>query len=316
MHDTLNKDVIGFIDQFCRKDDITQLKGWCFHKLHSNCKIRVKYHDGEDSTAEEKKIIDNNISDVINSREDVLKFYKFTSNDKVLCGWNFNITGKNVKNTELEMFFDEKWNTIFRFEEDKFKYCVKNTIKHIPSFVVVDNFYENPDSIRKYALSQNFNYHPGYHKGKRTDNNSRFLFEGLKESFEGILNCKIKDWEQYGVNGCFQYCIGGDQLVYHVDKQRYAGIIFLTPDAPPQTGTSFYRSKDIKKIKVLGKDKELAFKNGYLDSTKFELVDVVGNIYNRLVLFDSQMIHAASTYFGTSIENGRLFQLFFFDLED
>jgi len=314
MHDTLNKDVTGFIDSFRRKDDITQLKGWCFHKLHNNCKIRLKYHHGKDTDTEEK-FIDNDITDVINSREDVLKFYKFTSNDKLLCGWNFKITGGNVKNIELEMFFDEKWNTIFTFEEDKFKYTVKNTINYIPSFVVVDNFYENPDSIRKYALSQKFSYHPDYHKGKRTDNNSRFLFEGLKESFESILNCKIKDWEQYGVNGCFQYCIGGDQLVYHVDRQRYAGIIFLTPDAPPQTGTSFYRSKDIKKMKVLGKDKEIVFKNGYLDSTKFEVVDVVGNIYNRLVLFDSQMIHAASTYFGTSIENGRLFQLFFFDLE-
>jgi hypothetical protein len=76
MHDTLNKDVTGFIDYFRRKDDITQLKGWCFHKLHNNCKIRLKYHDGKDGDAEEK-IIDNDITDVINSREDVLKFYKF-----------------------------------------------------------------------------------------------------------------------------------------------------------------------------------------------------------------------------------------------
>ncbi len=137
----------------------------------------------------------------------------------------------------------------------------------------------------------------------------------MKESFESILNCKIKDWTKYGINGCFQYCIGGDQLVYHVDQQEYAGIIFLTPDAPPQTGTSFYRSKNTKKMKLQELDSDIVFKNGYLDSTEFEVVDVVGNVYNRLVLFDSKMFHAASTYFGTNLENGRLFQLFFFDLE-
>ena len=68
-------------------------------------------------------------------------------------------------------------------------------------------------------------------------------------------------------------------------------------------------------MKVSGAEHGQVIKNGYLDSTEFDLVDVVGNVYNRLVLFDAQVIHAASTYFGTTKENGRLFQLFFFDLE-
>jgi len=62
-------------------------------------------------------------------------------------------------------------------------------------------------------------------------------------------------------------------------------------------------------------ESKIVFKNGYLDPTEFEAVDVVGNVYNRLVLFDSQMFHAASNYFGNTLNNGRLFQLFFFDLE-
>ena len=57
------------------------------------------------------------------------------------------------------------------------------------------------------------------------------------------------------------------------------------------------------------------FRNGFLDSTEFDLVDTIGNVYNRLILFDAQIIHAAATYFGTTKENSRLFQLFFFDLE-
>ena len=177
----------------------------------------------------------------------------------------------------------------------------------------IDNFYDEPDKVRELALNQTFEFHPNNHKGKRTE--KVFLFDGLKETFESILNQKIKNWNNYPVNGCFQICIGGDQLVYHVDLQEYAGIIFLTPDAPPSSGTSFYRSKYTKKTKVGSKGDEIVFKNGFLDCTEFELVDTVGNVYNRLVLFDAQMIHAASTYFGNNLENGRLFQMFFFDLE-
>jgi len=51
----------------------------------------------------------------------------------------------------------------------------------------------------------------------------------------------------------------------------------------------------------------------HLDGTPFEPVDVLGNVYNRLVLFDASAIHSASEYFGTVKENCRLWQMFFFD---
>jgi hypothetical protein len=44
-------------------------------------------------------------------------------------------------------------------------------------------------------------------------------------------------------------------------------------------------------------------------------VDVLGNVYNRLVIFDASAIHSASQYFGTVKENSRLWQMFFFDTE-
>ena len=62
-------------------------------------------------------------------------------------------------------------------------------------------------------------------------------------------------------------------------------------------------------------DHVVVFKNGYLDPTEFDVVDVVGNIYNRIVIFNAKFIHSASCYFGTNIDNGRLFQLFFFDIQ-
>jgi hypothetical protein len=176
--------------------------------------------------------------------------------------------------------------------------------------------------VRAFALTQNFDLHPAYHKGQRTD--ACFRFDGLKEAFEKILGTKIANWTHYGTNGCFQFCKGGDELVYHYDTQEYAGVLFLTPDAPPQSGTTFFRSKNgsndrskngsIRRIDSSA-NIDAIFSTGFLDPSLFDVVDVVGNVYNRLVLFDAKLIHAASSYFGNAKENGRLFQLFFFDIE-
>ena len=51
------------------------------------------------------------------------------------------------------------------------------------------------------------------------------------------------------------------------------------------------------------------------DLTKWQQVDKVGNIFNRLILFDSKRFHMSMDYFGDSKENGRLFQVFFFSTE-
>ena len=318
MHETNNPNVKGYIDLFDKKNDGIFLQGWCFHNLYKSCQTRVKFtvNNSESCDYNNTNIIYNQTNANVNTRNDVAEFFNFDKNIDINFGWKFEIYETNIRDVELEMFFDGTWNTIFTFEKYISQMYVKKISRTIPSFVVVDNFYENVDFIRKFALSQTYEYHTAYHKGKRTE--QVYRFEGLKESFENILNSKIKNWETYGVNGCFQICVGGDQLVYHCDGQEYAGIIFLTPNAPPQTGTSFYRSRHTKKMKCNENDENdenIVFKNGYLDSTEFEVVDVVGNIYNRLVLFDSKMFHAASNYFGTNLENGRLFQLFFFDLE-
>lgn len=185
--------------------------------------------------------------------------------------------------------------------------------RSVPSYLVVDNFYVEPDKVRDFALKQEFQYHPDYHKGKRT--NTVFRFPGLKERFEQLLNRGVRNWEHYGVNGVFQYCESGDEIVWHTDAQQYAGVLFLTPDAPPDTGTTIYRSKTTKATKVLPGRYHDTFPRGHLCGDDFDVVDVVGNVYNRLVLFDGHLIHAASKYFGTNKENGRLFQLFFFDLD-
>lgn len=179
-------------------------------------------------------------------------------------------------------------------------------------FFVVDNFYSDPHSVRDFALRQEFKEDIRYYKGKRTER--QFIVPETKEYFEKIIGQKITKWtETHGMCGRFQSCLPTDSLVYHVDHQKWAGMIYLTPDAPFECGTSFYAHKETRSRNSNDYGFENAFNGGYYDSTKFELIDIVGNIFNRLIIFDAQCIHAASKYFGDSIENSRLFHMFFFD---
>ena len=285
MHKTLHPEVLGFVDS--KRYEAT-VKGWCFYVSREKMPLRV--------------LVDGAVTDLEEvERPDVANHYKA---DTAFCGWSFN---RKTFGYKLQMCIDFEWHTVF---EDAYT-LVTEAATVLPSFLVVDGFYKDPDSVREFALHQNLVQHPNNHKGIRSD--AVYRFPGLKERFEALLGRPIRNWEGYGTNGCFQINMAGEQAVYHADTQIYAGVIFLTPNAPGQAGTQFFHSKDgISRPTPLTHD--AVFKGGFLDSTKFEKLDVVGNVYNRLVLFDAHMIHAADTYFGKARDDGRLIQLFFFDI--
>jgi hypothetical protein len=88
----------------------------------------------------------------------------------------------------------------------------------------------------------------------------------------------------------------------------------MTPDAPLTSGTAFYRFKDGATCEedgtFLGNKEEVD--RSSQDLTKWDLVDRVGNVFNRLILFNAHRYHMSQDYFGDTKENGRLFQVFFF----
>ena len=200
----------------------------------------------------------------------------------------------------------------------------------VPGIIVIDNFYNDPMAVREIALQQEF-LPSGYHKGKRTK--FKLTVPGTKKRIEAVLGKKITDWDSQPHNTVFQSCTPIDPLVYHYDNQAYAAMVFLTPNPPPECGTSFYRHKEVKwldrelevgknNVKDENHKKELEHQfigsqhDDFLDPTKWELTDSIANKFNRFVMFDSKQIHAASKYFGTSLETGRLFHMMFFNIEE
>jgi len=187
------------------------------------------------------------------------------------------------------------------------------------NIMVVDNFYTNPDIVRKYAI-ENLNFEPSdYHRGMRSSDS--FILNETKERFEQILGKPILNWNDPSyANGKFQFCTSLDPIVYHTDIQSYAAMVFLTPNAPLQSGTATYRSIYTNSLKIDSDETHLKTFKGlsndlnFYDKTSFEVVDSIANIYNRLIIFDSKNIHAAVNYFGDTIDNSRFFHLFFFDV--
>jgi len=180
-----------------------------------------------------------------------------------------------------------------------------------PGIVVVEKFLNNPLEHREFALGLEYEKEGSY--GVRSK--QAYAYPEYREAFQSILQRQIVTWEG-GVNGCYQWCDRHQDIVYHADAQQYAGIIFLTPGAPLNSGTSFWRSRNSGERVARGNSQPHTFgpRGEHLkDGSQWELVDRVGNVFNRLVLFYGKYIHSASHYFGDDIHDSRLFQVFFFN---
>jgi len=192
--------------------------------------------------------------------------------------------------------------------------------------IIIDNFYNNALDTRNYILTQEFLVRGNY-PGQRTIS---YANEHLKETIQTFVEPfggKITDFpipNEDGsnasniYNGSFQYTTSRDRSWVHIDgNNNWAGVLYLTPNAPLTSGTSFYKFYDGTTCK---RDMELLENNENIDRcsqdlTKWEKVDQVGNVFNRLILFNSNRFHMSMDYFGDTKENGRLFQVFFFSTE-
>jgi hypothetical protein len=194
------------------------------------------------------------------------------------------------------------------------------------SLIVIDNFYNNALETREYILTQEFLVRGNY-PGQRTIS---FANEGLKSIIQKYVEPfggKITDFpipkedgsNAAGIyNGSFQFTTSRDRSWVHIDGyNNWAGVLYLTPDAPLSSGTAFYEFYDgtqcARDMEIL-KNKEEIDKYSQ-DLTKWKKVDQVGNVFNRLILFNANRFHMSMDYFGDSKENGRLFQVFFFSTE-
>ena len=186
--------------------------------------------------------------------------------------------------------------------------------------LIIDDFYKNPDEVRKFALSQEFKMRGNY-PGQRTES---FLTDSLKEKLQEIVQPFAGEviWWGDESTGSFQYTVAKDRSWIHSDTTTdWAGVIYLTPDAPLSAGTGLFKHKetgvrewDRKKDHGMDQKDHPSYQETQ-DYTKWEMSDRLGNVYNRLVLYRGGLYHVSLDYFGKDMHDGRLFQVFFFNTE-
>ena len=192
---------------------------------------------------------------------------------------------------------------------------------------IVDNFYENPELVRDFALSQKFYPSNGRYPGKRTelisDLNRDFFHNFCNKLFSLFYNLNEAQFE-WNVETTFQK-IGRlsenkeskfNQGWIHSDKKFFSGIIYLSEDS---VGTNIYEpidnniicETDIKKLFYLGKhvNEEEYSRSISENNSKFKESIRINGKFNRLVLFEGGVFHGVPSFYCENEE--RLTQVFF-----
>jgi hypothetical protein len=199
---------------------------------------------------------------------------------------------------------------------------------YIPT-IVVDNFYEDPNLWRDFALSQEFfKGDRGNWPGLRTE----LLHRLNRNLFNVTLKKLLFILKEYGITEVSELQTGfqsidetyGRGWVHDDDPSfQVAGIIYLNKDAPLGAGTTIYEDsvdfngdqyskafvEDVHLSSPNDREKYQKYREDQI--SKFEKSIVVENVFNRLIMFDSRCWHSADNFFGKTKEDSRLTQVFF-----
>ena len=195
---------------------------------------------------------------------------------------------------------------------------------------IVENFYENPDAIRKFALAQKYTFchevanidyvYPGC-RTQDLSNLDKVLFDKICTKLVSVFHNAENDHMRWVITTSFQ-SVSAEyaQGVIHTDHNTvFAAVLYLTPDAPLNSGTSLFKKNktfDEKKYQQALDDNDERFKAGEIAMSTdyhsmFDEIVRVNNVYNTLILYEGRHYHAANQFFGKTMQDSRLAQVFF-----
>ena len=183
---------------------------------------------------------------------------------------------------------------------------MKSSFNALDSVVIKDDFYAQPDDIRKLALSKSYNEPPA--------DTPRLAVTAICDERETMAMSdllkpyipQIKNNNVVGINILFRYTLANAQkkVFCHVDGCSYAGLLYLSKPEDCAGGTTIYRHKATGDEIY---DKAHRHLYNFKDATQWEIISEVEMVYNRLVMYPGQLFHAITpVFFGDTIDNARL----------
>ncbi len=187
--------------------------------------------------------------------------------------------------------------------------------------IIIDDFLDDPNYVRNVALGADYII-TGNFPGARTYQCDEKYNEEIKNKLETILKTKIVEWNKHFDEktdqiidvdtSCFQLCLKDSTTWIHQDPNEYTAILYLTPDAPIDSGTGIYMHK---KTGIYRHTKDHQVDD--IDINNWQLISFSGNVYNRMFIFRGDLYHRSVVPgFGTDKYSGRITQTFFFNTEE
>ena len=193
-------------------------------------------------------------------------------------------------------------------------------------YKIVDNFFEDPLTIRKRALSLKFSKINGVYPGYRAWVD--------KEAKEQIKTAILKYTELKEINDeqlrCF-YQISpehyGSGWVHRDSNCDYAGVVYLNENTYKEAGTSLYEKESSipENILTLLQHHKIKFYNNRTTDPKehirnfhnshYKKIYNVDNVFNRLFLYKGSLLHCENKFFGNTKDTYRLTLVFFYHKE-
>lgn len=169
------------------------------------------------------------------------------------------------------------------------------------NLLVIDNFLPYPHIVRHWALKQQY-----YNCEEMTEKyGHKTEWPGIRTHTVNTIDINYADLillqisylarKNFGISeklhilSSFQITRkdDGNSWIHKDHDVDVAGLLYLTPNAPVTSGTILYTSPP------------------------HEPMDIIGNVFNRLILYKADTYHKSNEYFGDTLENGRLTQVFF-----
>ncbi|MFJ9442197.1 DUF6445 family protein [Kitasatospora sp. NPDC101235] len=197
---------------------------------------------------------------------------------------------------------------------------------------VLDNVLPDPDAVRERCLArgdwtEGYPHRPETWPGMRTmpglDPEELARVESLVRKATGAPRLWVQSTPGGGTlnHNCVQVVGAGEsESRPHTDSRalcRYAAVLYLSPGAPKDAGTSFYRQQfpggrlGGNLVNAPHNNLVEALGTRHVPADHFTEDVRVPNRYNQLLLYHANLIHSATGYYGTDLAERRMTAVFF-----
>ncbi len=189
--------------------------------------------------------------------------------------------------------------------------------------VIIDDFWHDPHQLRRQALAAEF---------RRRSSSSGFVYnDALAPNahtyrLASLLSRVIGPEELgLGLQSRFVFETGADEVEtrrrvwVHYDRWRWVAVLYLADPQHAVGGTEFYRHIETGYSDVRSAERDgrrASIMRDSTDNSKWETMLSVPIKINRMLVFRPYLFHQATCYFGSDVQNARLYNIIAFPVRE